>query len=81
MMPEVCTKKNKRAATFAAGAVIALTGYDTVFPLPRGVHYALAGVATDAYCQSPGYPQLDTELMMCAAGGVLGGIFIRYMSY
>jgi hypothetical protein len=35
----------------AAGAIAAATGVDTLLPLPRVVHWAVAGAATDKICR------------------------------
>lgn len=46
-----CGQKNNLAG--AAGAGVAYLGYDTMFPLPKIVHYAAAGLAIDMLCRGP----------------------------
>lgn len=59
-----------------SGAVVAIAGLDRLFPLPPAVHYALAGVATDYYCN--GTERMDMyTLAGCAAGGILGGFVAK----
>ena len=57
-----------------SGAVVAAVGLDKLFPAPALVHWALAGVATDWYCNNYSTEGMDaTSVAGCAAGAILGG--------
>lgn len=65
----------------AGGALTALLGVDTVFMsagLPPGVHHALAGYATDAYCGG-GVTVDSKQAAMCALGGFVGGFGMMFL--
>ena len=66
---------DSRLKAAAAGAALSFTGLDGLFPLGRGIHWALAGVGIDAYCKG-GVPSVDMELAMCAVGGYVGGLAV-----
>ena len=60
----------------AGGALSAMLGIDTAlasFGLPPGVHHALAGYGTDAYCGG-GVTVDGKQAAMCALGGFAGGL-------
>ena len=79
-IPNLLDCKNQRYMSVAAGAAAALIpGIDTLLPLPRYVHWAAAGAATDAYCRGEALPTLDQQILMCAAGGAAGGYLVAYM--
>lgn len=63
----------------AAGAAASLSGVDTILPLPRIVHWAAAGAATDMYCRGEVYPTFDNQYFMCLAGGAAGGLAVSYL--
>ena len=67
----------KPFVSVAAGALTAATGLDQVFPLPPIVHWSLAGASTDIFFR--GMDALDSELIMCAIGGAVGGFVLVYM--
>ena len=71
-IPDLTNCDNQRYMAPAAGALTALTGLDQVFPAPRVVHWALAGAATDVYCQG-GIRSIDRQLLLCAGGGAVSG--------
>ena len=71
-IPDITDCANQRYMAGAAGFVTAITGLDRLLPLPPVVHYAVAGAATDAYCQ--GTVELNQQLAMCAVGGIIGGV-------
>lgn len=69
----------KRYMSVVAGAAASIIpGVDEILPLPRYVHWAVAGAATDAYSQGEYLPQIDQQLLMCAAGGAIGGFALQY---
>ncbi len=76
-IPDLTDCANQRYMAPVAGAITAVAGLDRLFPAPPVVHWALAGAATDAYCQG-GVPAVDKQLIMCAAGGALGGYLAMY---
>ena len=80
-IPDLTDCSNQRYMSVAAGAVASFVpGVDTLLPLPRYVHWAAAGAATDLYCRGEIVPsELDKQLVMCAAGGALGGYVIQYL--
>ena len=79
-IPDLTDCANQRYMAVAAGAAAALVpGVDTALPLPRYVHWAVAGAATDAYCRGEVIPTLDQQLLMCAAGGAMGGFLVSYL--
>lgn len=79
-IPDLTDCANQRYMAGAAGAAAALVpGVDSILPLPRYVHWAAAGAATDAYCRGEVIPQVDQQLVMCAVGGALGGFVATYL--
>ena len=64
--------KQKRAASAAAGALVAYQGLDRVLPLPPIVHYAVGGVAIDALCRGRDVMSPNQEVLISAAAGVAG---------
>lgn len=68
-LPE-CGSPDYRYMAPLAGAMTAATGLNQTFPLPAYVHEALAGAATDVYCSGSVEP--NSQLAMCAVGGVMG---------
>jgi hypothetical protein len=79
-IPDLTDCANQRYMAPVAGAAASLIpGLDTALPLPRYVHWAVAGAATDAYCRGDLTPTIDQQLLMCALGGVLGGYVISYL--
>jgi len=81
-IPDLTDCANQRYMAGAAGALTAVTGLDQVF-VPFGappiVHWSLAGAATDAYCRGTIMPKIDQQLLMCAAGGALGGYIVTFL--
>ena len=65
----------------AAGALVAATNTDLVFAPLVGAgaytHFALAGVAMDAFCKGRYTPDFDRQLAYNAAAGIAGGIAMR----
>jgi hypothetical protein len=56
----------------AAGALAAVVPrVDTALPLPRPVHWAAAGAATDVFYK--GSLTIDQQILFCAVGGLVGG--------
>ena len=72
MIPDLTNCENQRYMAGAAGALAAvIPGVDTALPLPRPVHWAAAGAATDVYCK--GTLSFDMQYFFCAVGGLVGG--------
>ena len=63
----------------AAGALMAFTNTDAALSPMAGVytHFALAGVAMDAFCKGRYTPDFDRQLAYNAAAGVAGGLAMR----
>lgn len=78
-IPDLTDCANQRYMAPVAGMIAAATGLDGVLPLPRYVHWAVAGAATDAYCRADLTPELDKQLFLCAAGGAIGGYVYSYL--
>ena len=72
-----CTQK--RAASTAAGALVAYQGLDRVLPLPPVVHYAAGGLAVDALCRGQAVLSPSQETLMSAAMGVAGAYLAGYL--
>ena len=51
------------------GATTAVTGFDRLFPVPPGIHWALAGAGGHYYCTR----QTDSNMAMGAFYGWAGG--------
>ena len=82
MREVVCmSDTSKRIASAAGGALMHITGYDTTFPLPKMVHYALAGIAVDVGCTGVGESVNATmEFGFAAIAGIIGAsIAERFM--
>lgn len=77
-IPDLTDCENQRYMAGAAGALAAMIpNVDTALPLPRPVHWAAAGAATDVYCKKQF--TIDTQLAFCAFGGLLGGYLGKYL--
>jgi len=63
----------------AAGALMAATNTDLAFAPLAGAytHFALAGVAMDAFCKGRYTPDFDRQLLYNAAAGIGGGLAMR----
>ena len=61
----------------AAGALMAFTNTDAALPFGVYTHFALAGVAMDAFCKGRYTPDFDKQLAYNAAAGIAGGLAMR----
>ena len=66
--------QQKRIVSAMAGAVISMYGYDTLLPLPKLVHYGLAGAAVDLTCRGPDAARGGQEMMYSAGYGIAGAM-------
>ena len=79
MLPDLTNCENQRYMAGAAGVLAAIIpNVDTALPLPRPVHWAVAGAATDVYCKGGSFT-LDQQVAFCALGGVIGGYGRKYL--
>jgi hypothetical protein len=73
-----CQNKYK---ALMAGAAVHVIGADRLFAgfgAPPAVHWALAGTASDVYCNG-GDMSDTTQMVYCAIGGYIGGIAATYV--
>ena len=68
------TRPQRTAMAMAAGAMVEFSGMDSVLPLPREAHYALAGMAVDIGCRGMD-PFIETGLS--AVMGVAGAMLLQ----
>lgn len=81
MMMDGCEPNQRAALSVALGAGAAATGFDSVFPAPRGVHWALAGGGGCILCERPSnLSELDMmQLAMDMGFGYMGGFAFQYI--
>ena len=68
------------APTMMAGALSTATGLDRILVargIPQFAHWALAGVAIDAFCKGKLIPSFDQQILMSAGMGAAGGYLTR----
>ena len=76
-----CEPNQRAALSIALGAGAAFTGLDFIFPVPRGMHWALAGGGGCVLCDRPSnLSELDMrQLAMDMGLGYLGGFAFQYL--
>jgi hypothetical protein len=72
---KIC-KKNIKFSAAAAGAAVAYFRLDRALPLPREVHYGLAGLVVALHCQNGlmTLPDMDELTSPESVYGVMAGI-------
>ena len=64
----------KRLASGLAGAAVAYMALDSLAPIPKWAHYALAGVIVDVACRGGDITRGTEESVQSAAYGVGGAM-------
>ena len=86
MDSKICATKNIKFSAAAAGAAVAYFGMDTLLPLPREVHYGLAGLLVATHCQNglmtvPDMDELTSPFSMSGiVYGIGGGLLLGFIA-